>query len=54
MIYEIVSIVVSVMTVISILFAIIVYFMDKKRSKKLATLEAYDRLQRDVLDELNR
>ena len=53
MVTEIVSIIADLMTAGSVIIAVVFYFKDKKRYNKLATLEAYDRLQRDVFDELN-
>ena len=53
MVTDVVSNIANIMTTASVILAVLFYFKDKKRSNKLATLEAYDRLQRDVFDELN-
>ena len=51
---DVVTMIAGIMTAVSVILAVVFYCKDKRRSNKLATLEAYDRLQRDVLDELNR
>ena len=54
--YEIgttIEIITNILTCASIIIAAVWYIFDRKRANRIATLEAYDRPQREVLDEIN-
>ena len=54
--YEIgttIEIITNILTGASIITAAVWYIFDRIRGNRIATLEAYDRLQREVLDEIN-
>ena len=53
MIFIVMSLIADFFACISVIVMILVYFNDKKRANKLATLDAYNRLQCDVFDVLN-
>ncbi len=48
-----ISVIVDVTTAVSVILAIIGFFFNRERENRRATLEAYNILQREVLDELN-
>ena len=50
---SIIEIITNILTCISIIVAAIFYVPDRVRANRVGTLEAYDRLQREVLDEIN-
>lgn len=47
------SIIASIFSACSVMFAVATFFLTKKRDCKQATLEAYNRLQSEVFDHLN-